>query len=244
MFKRVSILLALSTLTACETIPVTPEDVALINTQEKSVVLMSYFSEKSDPCYHGYVNIVNTQTRKVYSVNSFRGSSIVKPTPGRIAVTPGTYKIASGSCAGYQMTASLPLLQTWFKEFEVKPGEVVNIGRLKPVNFDLKSLPESQLGRAVNVLFSLGSRANETTYVTYSFDDENEPYVKALLADKYPDIQAGYTTRSPKLSFSEEEFKAVLIKAYEPDAEGEMPTSTQARERVNTGLLEFLSKQQ
>jgi len=245
MFKRLLILLALGSLTACETIPVTPEDVTSINAREKSVVLMSYFSEKDDPCYHGYMNLVNVDTRQIYNLNSFRGSNIVKPTPGRITVEPGNYKILSGTCAGYQMTANLPLIGSWFEEFEVKPGEVVNIGRLKPINFDLKSLPESQLGRAMNVLFSLGtSRANETTYVTYSFDAENESYVEGLLTTKYPDIETGYITRLPQRRFSEDEFKAVLVKAYEPDENGEIPSSTIANERVSTALADFIAKQE
>ncbi|WP_026941240.1 hypothetical protein [Hellea balneolensis] len=242
MFKRLSIFCSFLALSACETIPVTPEDVSLINNQEKSVILASYYSEKEDVCYHGYLNLMNVDTRKVYSLGSFRGSNIVKPTPGRIAVAPGTYRIASGTCVGYQVSANLPLIQTWFEDFEINPGEVVNIGRLKPVDFDLKSLPKSQLGRAVNVLFSLGSRANETTYVTYSFDAENESYVKALLDKKYPEIQTKHVTRLPKLRFSEDEFKAVLIKAHEANSDGEMPTSEQARERVAAGLSEFMEQ--
>lgn len=243
MFKRFFTALTLATLSACATVPVTPEEVALVNSQEKSLIVMSYFSEKADPCNTGYLNLVNVDTRELYNLGSFRGSNVVKPTPGRAAVTPGKYKISSGNCAGYQLTGNMPLVETWFEEFEVKPGEVVNIGRIKPVDFDLKSLPESQFNRAVNVLLSLGSRANETTYVTYSFDAENESYVEALLADKYPEIKTGYVTRIPKFRFSDAEFKAVLIKAHEPNADGEMPTSSQATERVTSALNEFMARQ-
>ena len=231
--------LALLCVSACATTPsVSPAEMAAIRTGQQSAIIMSY--REFGGLYAATVRFVNVDTRRIYSVSMHGGDNWVNAGPDMVAVPPGRYRVLSGNLYGYQVTGNLPLLAYWFDEFDVRSGEVVNIGTLTIRDINVRSLP-GMTDQVFNALFTLDT-AQHNTYYIYNVDYSDEARVQHMLESKYPELGVTPIQRPLHILFDSGEFEHIIVEAYAPHADGTLPTPQEAQARLGVTLEQFVQQ--
>jgi hypothetical protein len=190
--------------------------------------------------YGANVRFVNVATRQIFGVSMHGGDNWVNAGPDMVAVPPGRYRILTGSLYGYEVTGNLPMVEYWFDEFEVRPGEVVNIGTLRIDDINVRALP-GMSDRVFNALFTL-DYAQRHSYYAYTLDFSDEARVQHMLESKYPELRVAPVQRSPAMVLNSGEFGRIIVESYAPNADGSMPTVQEAQSRVNANLDRYVSE--
>jgi hypothetical protein len=230
---------ALFGLSACATGPsVTPEQMADIRAGQQSAIIMSY--REFQGLYSAYVVFVNVETRRSYAVSMHGGDNWVNAGPDMVSVPPGRYRVLRGGLAGYEVTGTMPLLPYWFDEFEVGPGEVVDVGTITIEDVNVRSLP-GMSDQIFNALFSLDPAQRDVYYV-YNIDYSDEARVQHMLESKYPDLGVAPVRRPLRIMLDRATFEQVIVDGYARSPDGALPTTQEARARVTAGLAAFLAE--
>lgn len=235
------IALGLIGLAACETISVSPEQLQQINTGQQSGIIMSY--KEHDGLWGSQIMFANTATGQIYSVRMHGGDNIVNAGPDMVMVPPGRYRVWRGSLYTSDATATMPLLDLWFKPFTIGAGEVVNVGTLKMTDIDVQSIPSDDLSKFFNSLISLGDERAVSTYVMYEVDYSDEARVAAMLKSKYPTLSVAPVQRPLQVALDRKQFESIIVQAYSPGPDGKSPTSEAAAAKVSALLQVFVAVQ-
>jgi hypothetical protein len=243
LYRRIALaLFAFVTLvgvSACATTPsLTPEQMAAIRAGGQSAIIMSY--REYAGMYGADIRFVNVETRRLYGVWMHGGDNWVNAGPDMVAVPPGRYRVHGGGLSGYEVTGTLPLLEYWFDEFEVRAGEVVDVGTLTIDDIDVRSAPG--VGDQIfNFLMTLDP-AQRDVYYAYNVDYSDEARVQHMLESKYPDLGVAPVRRPLRALLDRARFEQIILDAYARDADGDLPAMQEVRSRVGIGLQRLLQE--
>ena len=169
MFRRflaaAAVAFAMFGAAACETVSVSPEQLQAINGGSQAGVIMSY--KEHAGLWGSTVNIANVATGLRYSLSMHGGDNWVNAGPDMVMVPPGIYRVVDGSIYATDMSGTMPLLGWWFRDFDVRAGEVVDVGTLKMTDINVKSIPSDELVQFFRGLVSGGDNSDVSTYVMY-----------------------------------------------------------------------------
>jgi len=152
------------------------------------------------------------------------------------SLKPGTYKIKSGKVGGYNVTGNMPLIGLWAQNFEVKAGEVTDLGELNMnmITNDVKTNAGSQV---INALTSLGTNVNQDiTHVSYVVSPMTEKD-KSRVFEKFADLEDNLVSRPLDMRLTEAEFSQLVAKASARNEEGNLPTGKEIRTKLASSLL-------
>lgn len=231
--------LSLSFLSACATATpaeltskVTPEQMVDFKSGDNALLVINGQGNLS--CDRYYLSLRHKETGGVKFISSAKEEGFSTTHPAIVAVPPGHYKFSKGTCYRYGYTGgSLPLLSLWFREFEVKAGEIVYPGTLTPSSINVKTKL-----KGLDALLAF-STTEDRNYVSYTVEDQSEEIISRLKA-AYPDIDEKWVMRTPEAIITKTEYEAVIKDSFEPDEEGNRPTIEQARERYRDNITEML----
>lgn len=224
-------------LAACATEPsLSVAEMGMIREGDQSAIIMSY--REYAGMYGASVRFMNVDTRRMYGVSMHGGDNWVNAGPDMVAVPPGRYRILTGSLYGSDVTGNLPMIAYWFDEFNVAPGEVVNIGTLSIDDINVRALP-GMSDRVLNALFTLNP-SQRNTYYAYTLDFSDEARVQHMLESKYPQLGVAPVQRSPATVLDRAEFERIIVESYAPGADGTMPSVQEAQTLVNESLDRFV----
>ncbi len=227
-------------LAACETVSVTPEQLQMINNGSQSGIIMSY--KEHEGLWGSTIRFANTTTGGTYSVSMHGGDNWVNAGPDMVMVPPGRYRVVNGSIYSSDATGTMPLLQWWFKDFAVAPGEVVDVGTLKMTDIDVRSISSDQMSQFFTALVQLGDARETSTYVMYEVDYSDDARVQAMLKSKYPTLSITPVKRPLQVALNRKEFERLIVEAYSPGPDGKAPSSAEAEAKVNTLVKAFVVK--
>jgi hypothetical protein len=222
---------------ACAT-ALSPELIQQVEQSQQSAVIMSY--REFSGWQQAAATIVNVQTRQTYRFEFHTGTNVVNMRPSNLQIVPpGRYRLVDGYLYTPDASARLPLIAFWFDDFDVAAGEVLNIGTLTLEAINMASLANA---RGLDALFRFGNPNDVTTYVAYGADYSEDADVSELLAQWYPTFAERMVKRPLRVVLNREQFETVLVEAYTPDANGIVPDTAVARERVQARLAELLQQ--
>lgn len=154
---------------------------------------------------------------------------------------PGTYRIKSGSVGGYNVTGNMPAISVWAENFEVKAGEVVNLGQLNMnrITFDVKTGAGSKVLNAIN---SFGTDINnDRTYVSYNTQPMSD-VTRTNTLGKFPGMESRVVSRPLKMRLSEAEYRQAIKQASAKGADGKLPTHQEVKQKLSKSLIMMLLK--
>ena len=163
-------------------------------------------------------------------------------SPRVFSLNPGTYKIKTGKIGGYNVTGNMPLIGLWAEPFEVKAGEVTNLGvlQMKRITNNVKTSGGSKV---LNALSSFGTNMNDdVTHVSFNtLPMSDSAQVKAI--EKFVGLESSdIVDRHLKMRISETEFRGLIAKASAKDEEGKLPTRQEIRTKLAGSLLMLMLK--
>lgn len=206
-----------------------------LNVGKSSAIVAQYETPGFGTMFDATLRFKNTTDGLIYT----RSFSYFEPTV--VEVKPGKYYILDGSTSGVNVTGNMPLIAAWYKGFEVKPGEIVNIGKFGYKPFEVKSSAETTSGKVWNALNSLGmTTKHKTNYVTYQVGIIDEKELQAELSKNFSSNKSKLVSRPLQLRLSEDEFQNIVLDASAADADGKRPTLDESRERVNSELSKYI----
>jgi len=166
-----------------------------------------------------------------------RGFMSFSSNPRVYSLKPGTYKIKSGSVGGYNVTGNMPLIGTWAENFEVKAGEVTNLGELH-MGTITNNIKTSAGSKVLNALNSFGTNTNnDITHVFFSVSPMTSGD-QAKAVEKFVGINEEQIVSRPlELRFTEAEFREAIDKASAKDADGKLPTKKEIQTKLAASLL-------
>ncbi|RYG33922.1 MAG: hypothetical protein EON93_08855 [Burkholderiales bacterium] len=220
----------------CETLPAA--QVAQLSSGEKSAILMTY--KQWEGWYAAILTIINVETGAPYKFTMFGEPKIAGDGPALVPVEPGTYRIVRGVISVSDSSATLPLIEYWFRDFKVGQGEIVDLGTLSIQPIHVRSEPGA-LGALANTLLSFDSR-DSTYYMTYEIDSSGDALVQDLLSKKYPSLVGKPVKRPLQITLSQKQFEEIVADAYKPDPSGRLPATEDAREKIGESLRAFLKE--
>lgn len=239
-FAAVSVAWAMFGAAACETVSVSPEQLQAINGGSQAGVIMSYREHAG--FWGSTVNIANVATGLRYSLSMHGGDNWVNAGPDMVTVPPGTYRVVDGSIYETDMSGTMPLLGWWFRDFDVRAGEVVDVGTLKMTDINVKSIPSDELVQFFRGLVSGGDNSDVSTYVMYEVDYSDDARVQAMLKSKYPTLAVGPVKRPLQVALDRKAFEALIVEAYRPGADGKYPSAPEVEAKVSRLVAEFVQK--
>jgi hypothetical protein len=244
MFRRflaaAAVAFAMFGAAACETVSVSPEQLQAINGGSQAGVIMSY--KEHAGLWGSTVNIANVATGLRYSLSMHGGDNWVNAGPDMVMVPPGIYRVVDGSIYATDMSGTMPLLGWWFREFDVRAGEVVDVGTLKMTDINVKSIPSDELVQFFRGLVSGGDNSDVSTYVMYEVDYSDDARVQAMLKSKYPTLAVGPVKRPLQVALDRKAFEALIVEAYRPGSDGKYPSAPEVEAKVNRLVAEFVQK--
>jgi hypothetical protein len=224
---------------ACAT-ALSPELIQQVDQAQLSAVIMSY--REFSGWQQAAATITNVQTRQTYRFEFHTGANVVNMRPSNLVIVPpGRYRLSDGYLYTPDASARLPLIEFWFDEFDVAPGEVVNIGTLTLEALNMNSLANA---RGLEALFRLGNQNDVTTYIAYGADYSEDEDVNELIANWYPTFAGRMVKRPLLVVLDRGQFESVLVAAYTPNADGVAPSTVEARQRVQDSVAELLRRGQ
>ena len=223
---------------ACETVSVSPEQLQLINSGSQSGIIMSY--KEHAGLWGSTINIANVATGRIYSLAMHGGDNWVNAGPDMVMTPPGTYRVLDGSIYATDMSGTMPLLQWWFRDFDVRAGEVVDVGTLRLSDINVKSIPSDELVQFFRGLVSGGDNSDVSTYVMYEVDYSDDARVQAMLKSKYPTLAVEPVKRPLQVALDRKEFEALIVEAYRPGADGKYPSAPEVEAKVSRLVAEFV----
>ncbi len=241
MLRNFLILMCAWALSACATTSVKPEDISSIKTGEKSGIIMSYLEYQG--FYSANVSVVNTDTGSLHNLSMHGGSNWVGAGPDMVAVEPGNYRIWSGSLGGYQVSATMPLVRYWFEDFDVGPGEIVDVGTLNLDELKLESTA-SGAGKVWNTITQLGDSKDKTSYITYTANHDDDARVQKMMADKFPELVGKPVKRQLVPMVDRAAFEKIIADANQPGPDGKLPSTEKSRETVSQKLIDLFENSQ
>lgn len=162
-------------------------------------------------------------------------SFILSNSPRVFSLRPGTYKVKSGGVSGPNVRGNMPMIALWADEFEVRAGEVVNLGEIS-VNRITHNVKTDGVGKVFNAITSLGTNLNDDqTYVTYEINPMSAK-TEAKAFKKLPALKSKIVYRPLKMRFSEAEFRDAINDASSETEDGKLPS----REKVQLELTKSL----
>lgn len=236
----VSVAFAMFGAAACETVSVSPEQLQLINGGSQSGIIMSY--KEHAGLWGSTIHFANVSTGQRYSVSMHGGDNWVNAGPDMIMAPPGRYRVVDGSIYATDMSATMPLLEWWFREFEVRAGEVVDVGTLKMTDINVKSIPSDELVQFFRGLVSGGDNSDVSTYVMYEVDYSDDARVQAMLKSKYPTLAVAPVKRPLQVALDRKEFEAIIVEAYRPGADGKYPSAREVEVKVSRLVADFVDR--
>lgn len=236
----VSAALALFGAAACETVSVSPEQLQLINTGTQSGIIMSY--KEHNGLWGSTIQIANVSTGRTYSLSMHGGDNWVNAGPDMVMAPPGRYRVVDGSIYATDMSGTMPLLEWWFKEFDVRAGEVVDVGTLKMTDINVRSIPSDELVKFFRSLVTLGDESDVSTYVMYEVDYSDDARVQAMLKSKYPTLSVKPVKRPLQVALDRTEFERIIVEAYRPGADGKYLSESEADAKVGALLRDFVAR--
>jgi hypothetical protein len=240
VLAAVSAALALFGAAGCETVSVSPEQLQLINTGSQSGIIMSY--REHNGLWGSTIRFANVSTGLTYSVSMHGGDNWVNAGPDMVMAPPGKYRVLDGSIYATDMSGTMPLLQWWFKEFDVRAGEVVDVGTLKMTDINVRSIPSDELVKFFRSLVTLGDTSDVSTYVMYEVDYSDDARVQAMLKSKYPTLSVTPVKRPLQVALDRAEFERIIVEAYRPGPDGKYPSEAEADAKVSALLRDFVAK--
>jgi hypothetical protein len=244
MFRRflaaAAVAFAMFGAAACETVSVSPEQLQAINGGSQAGVIMSY--KEHAGLWGSTVNIANVATGLRYSLSMHGGDNWVNAGPDMVMVPPGIYRVVDGSIYATDMSGTMPLLGWWFRDFDVRAGEVVDVGTLKMTDINVKSIPSDELVQFFRGLVSGGDNSDVSTYVMYEVDYSDDARVQAMLKSKYPTLAVGPVKRPLQVALDRKAFEALIVEAYRPGSDGKYPSAPEVEAKVNRLVAEFVQK--
>lgn len=240
VLAAVSAALALFGAAACETVSVSPEQLQLINTGTQSGIIMSY--KEHNGLWGSTIRFGNVASGRTYSVSMHGGDNWVNAGPDMVMVPPGKYRVLDGSIYATDMSGTMPLLEWWFKEFDVRAGEVVDVGTLKMTDVNVRSIPSDELVKFFRSLVTLGDESDVSTYVMYEVDYSDDVRVQAMLKSKYPTLSVTPVKRPLQVALDRAEFERIIVEAYRPGPDGKYLSEAEADAKVGALLREFVAR--
>ncbi|MFN0023554.1 MAG: hypothetical protein ACKVS5_06600 [Parvularculaceae bacterium] len=160
--------------------------------------------------YDAKVTIENVPTGKRFSM--------LLSITGAVALPPGRYRVVFGSMSGargnYRTSISyLGLFGDWFEEFDVNPGEVVDLGTLRVAPYDFGSLP-AEIGLEMTSVVNGGIGEAFTSYLAYNIDQSSGYLADHFMKDKFPRLTARPVRRPLQRRFDDAVFADALVRAY------------------------------
>lgn len=229
---------SLMALAACATpAQLSLDDITGIRAGQQAAILMAY----NPPGYEmptARATFVNMTTAATYDLQVNGANALVAAAPDLIAVPPGRYRILRGERAAANSIGTFPLMAQWFDEFEVRPGEVVDIGTLNVEEIEVRSM--QGLGDSLINALATWDPARRDTYLAYSFDYSSEVEVQRMLASKYPTLAIAPVRRSPRLLLDRTRFEQIIREAYAPNLDGSLPSTPEAQGRISSAMLAYL----
>lgn len=230
------LLLALSlALGACALTPsLGTDDLAAVRSGQRSAVVLAYRPLMSMSI--GRFRLENVSTGQVYDLTTRSNSAILAVAVA--AVPPGRYRMGDSSVMDMRTSAELPRFRAWFDEFEVAPGEIVNLGALTANEIDV----HANAGLAANVISLVRdwSLAGGATYLTYTIDDFGQDRVEKALAPTYAELGASPVWRPLHARLDKARFERAVLDAYAPGPDGREPTVAEAETRANAAIARLI----
>lgn len=167
-------------------------------------------------CGSARYHFTNLDDNSTTSVKSEAGA-------GTGIVPPGRYLLTKVQCAvwgtgGWHIPAG-----GWFSPVAVHPGEIVYLGTLIVVPFS-KTAP-------AGLLQSPEMQLEWGQVPTYTIRDEMDA-ARKVLRPEIGDLVDRMVARSPRVLLSEKALADAVQRAYQPDANGVMPTNARAKASV------------
>lgn len=244
MFRRflaaVTVAAAMFGVAACETVSVSPEQLQAINSGSQAGIIMSY--KEHNGLWGSTIHFGNMSNGRTYSVSMHGGDNWVNAGPDMVMVQPGKYRVLDGSIYATDMSGTMPLLEWWFKEFEVRAGEVVDVGTLKMTDINVRSIPSDELVKFFRSLVTLGDESDVVTYVMYDVDYSDDARVQAMLKSKYPLLSVTPVKRPLQVALDRAEFERLIIEAYKPGPDGKYLSEAEADAKVGVLVREFVAR--
>lgn len=161
---------------------------------------------------------------------------------GRIQqIEPGRYTIKSGGVRGPNVTGNMPLLQLWVEDFDIKGGEVVDLGELN-MNRIKVNVKTDGVNKTFNALISLGTDINDDqTHVTYEIEASSAKDINNALK-KFPALEGKVISRSLEMRFTEEEFRDAIDKASARTEDGRLPSRFEVMRKLEASLRRLTLK--
>lgn len=232
LYKLCVLFFGALSLSACATVDYEAFNAKLDSGESSAIV--SQFDNTDTGMWGATLQLHNVTEGMIYT-RTFDGYG-----PSVAEVKPGKYRIRSGSTYGYNVTGSLPLIEFWFEDFQVGPGEIVDIGKFGYKTFSVKS-EASSAKKVWNALNSLGTEVNDTAdYVTYTVSALDQDEVQEALEKNFAANKSKLVSRPLVRVLSEEEFRKVIDEASAPDADGNLPPTEVSRERIGKALAALL----
>lgn len=162
--------------------------------------------------------------------------------PDLVMAPPGTYRVFDGSICATDMSGTMPLLRWWFRDFDVRAGEVVDVGTLKMTDINVKSVPSDELVQFFRGLVSGGDNSDVSTCVMYEVDYSDDARVQAILKSRYRALTVVPVKRPLQVALDRKAFEALIVEAYRPGADGRYPSAPEVEAKVNRLVAEFVQK--
>lgn len=218
--------LALTTLAACASAPprVTPTQMAAVKAGEQSVIV---FVGGGGVAF----TFTNVDTGQTYEVQT---DNVWKVLPGVTAVPPGRYRLTD---AGAAFT---PLLDVWFADVEIGPGEVVYLGSFESRGVTVYRATSD--GEKILSLLRLDLEPpGGHVYYSYGVGDYWSENTRKYMQDEYPGLAAVMVDRPLQPLIETEAFEAAVTEAYGP-RDGVMPTPAQAEARARIAIATLVAR--
>lgn len=198
---------ATALVSGCASTGVSGRDAAAVEQGQGSAVIMSFRGGQG--FYDANVTIENVATGKKYAM-------LLSMTDA-VAVPPGRYRAIFASMSGargdYAKAISyLGLFEDWFEEFDVNPGEVVDLGTLRVAPYSFGSLP-SETGIRLTSMINEGIGGAFSSYLAYNIDRSGDHLADHFIKKKFPKLTAKLTRRPLQRRFDDAFFAEALVRA-------------------------------
>lgn len=187
------------------------------------------------------IRFENLETHQIFEMWGAQPPVYGSPQPGLLALPPGRYRVHSGELKFRHLKEEMPLISDWFREFEVRSGEVVDLGALTLTA--VEAYAGTDAGRGVLKMLGQGDvqPAVTHTYVVYSIDGSSAELTRDYLMNE-SGLGVAPTVRRLQVRLNGAEFERLVYDAYEHHSDGSRPSEAEADARVRRALEAYLDR--